>query len=471
VGQAFAHRTVCVIGAGSSGLAALRALSARGFAVDGFERGSRVGGNWLYDNDSGASAAYASLRTNVSRERMQYPSFPMPATFGDYVHHRDMATYLEAYARNFGLFEHIRFRTSVELLSPLADHRWHVRLSGGEHRAYDAVVVANGHDWSPILPDLPGAFAGETLHAHEYRTPDRFADKRVLVVGAGQSAVEIATELSGKARRTLMAVREGRHIVPRYFLGRPSDAFDQALPNRLPWPVVRSVFGLLARVATGRSTTAPLRPTHRLLEERPPVLTDVLLSAVQSGMISLKPAVERLAGDHIDFADATREIVDAIIYATGYRVVFPFLPPDLMPVHGKRLPLYRHMVAPDLYGLYFIGLVDPFGGLLPIVEAQSAWLADVLDGHLALPARAEMLRAIRCSEPRSRRRSGADPLNSLLVDRHEYLRLLRGDQRRARRAALRNRIAAWLRAPFVTAPARRTRDYDAGTDESRAPGS
>ena len=361
------------------------------------------------------------------------------------------------------------------MLSPLADHRWSVRLSGGEHLVYDAVVVANGHDWSPSLPDLPGAFTGETLHSHAYRTPDRFADKRVLVVGAGQSAVEIATEVSRLARRTVMAIREGRHLVPRYVLGQPSDAFDQPLPNRLPWPLARSMFGLLVRLSSGWSTTTPLRPTHRLLEERAPVLTDTLRAAVQNGTIALKPAVERLAGDRVGFADRTQEVIDAIIYATGYRIAFPFLPPDLVAVRGKHLPLYRHIVAPDLCGLYFIGYVDPFGGLLPIVEAQSAWLADVLDGHIALPARAEMYRAIRDGEPRSRRRLGADPLNSLLVDRHEYVRLLHGDQRRARRAALHNRFATRLSARRVWAHvakiARRTRDYCAGTDESRAPGS
>jgi hypothetical protein len=180
------------------------------------------------------------------------------------------------------------------------------------------------------------------------------------------------------------------------------------------------------------------------------VLTDALLSAVQTGRITFKPAVERLAGDRVYLADGTEEIVDAIIYATGYRVAFPFLPHDLVPVEGKRLPLYRHIVAPDVHGLYFIGFVDPFGGLLPIVEAQSEWLADVLDGRMLLPPCAEMIRAIRRGQPRARRRFGAAPLNSLLVDRHEYVRVLRRDQRRAR---LRSRFAPWLRALRVAAPA------------------
>src|SRR5262249_56517176 len=107
---------VAVLGAGSSGLAALKALRERGLAVEGFERGSDVGGLWRYENDNGLSAAYASLRTNVSRARMQYPSFAMPKSYGDFPHHSEMSAYLGAYADAFSLRDCIRFRTTVERL-------------------------------------------------------------------------------------------------------------------------------------------------------------------------------------------------------------------------------------------------------------------------------------------------------------------------------------------------------------------
>jgi cation diffusion facilitator CzcD-associated flavoprotein CzcO len=118
---------VAVIGAGSSGLAVLRGLREQGVAVDCFERGSEVGGLWRYENDNRLSGAYASLRTNASRLRMQYPSFPMPAWYGDFPHHSEMAAYLDAYADGFGLRPLIRFGTTVERLEPGLGGAWWIR--------------------------------------------------------------------------------------------------------------------------------------------------------------------------------------------------------------------------------------------------------------------------------------------------------------------------------------------------------
>src|SRR5262249_61646262 len=116
---------VAVLGAGSSGLAALKALRERGLAVEGFERGSDVGGLWRYENDNGLSSAYASLRTNVSRLRMQYPGFPMPASYGDFPYHTQMWAYLSAYADTHRLRESIQFRVAVERVESEADSSWH----------------------------------------------------------------------------------------------------------------------------------------------------------------------------------------------------------------------------------------------------------------------------------------------------------------------------------------------------------
>src|SRR5262249_27675891 len=208
-----------------------------------FERGSDVGGLWRYENDSGLSGAYASLRTNVSRPRMQYPSFPMPRGYGDFPHHGEMAAYLGAYAEAFGLRSLIRFGTTVERLEPDADGRWAIILADGSRHSYRAVVVAIGLFWSPKLPAYPGRFEGSVSHSHEYRRPDSFAGRRVLVVGAGQSAAEIAVEVSAVAKRTLMSVRGGAHVIPRWIGRRPYDAADVAPLNRLPWRLLNRIYG------------------------------------------------------------------------------------------------------------------------------------------------------------------------------------------------------------------------------------
>src|SRR5262249_52039113 len=165
-----------------------------GLTVDGFEKGSDVGGVWRYENDNGLSGAYASLRTNVSRKRMQYPSFPMPASDVDFPSHAEMTAYLEAYAEAYGLRRFIRFRTTINSMQPNRDGTWCLHVSDGSVRQYRAVVVAIGVFWCPRLPDYSGSFEGELLHYHDYRTPEPFAGRRVLVVGAAQPAPACAAE-------------------------------------------------------------------------------------------------------------------------------------------------------------------------------------------------------------------------------------------------------------------------------------
>jgi dimethylaniline monooxygenase (N-oxide forming) len=422
------HADTVVIGAGSTGLAVLRALGANAVCV---ERGSNVGGLWRYENDNGLSSAYASLRTNVSRPRMQYPSFPMPDAFGDFPHHTDMAAYLDSYADAFGLRERIRFGVTVERLAPLPDGGWLVTLGDGSSLRARAAVVATGHDWCPRLPEYPGGFDGEVLHAHDYRTPEPFAGRRVLVVGAGQSAAEIAVELSGHATRTCLAIRSPVHVVPRRLGGAPYDTRDTWPANRLPWPLLNRIFAREVEREMGPVPASWPRPDRRLLEELP-TLSSELLPGVRRGAVAVRPGIERLDGDRVRFAGGREEEFDAIVYATGYRVSMPFLAPDLLQPEGRRLPLYRRIVPPGLRGLFLAGFVDAPSGLLPIVEAQGEWIAAVLEGRLALPGAPAMLRAIDRSEPRSRVRFPSEPRDSIRCDPHAYRRLLLADLRRAR---------------------------------------
>jgi cation diffusion facilitator CzcD-associated flavoprotein CzcO len=424
---------VAVIGAGSSGLAAVKALARCDFPVVCFERGSAVGGNWRYQNDSGTSAAYASLRCNVSRRRMQYPSFPMPRSYGDFPSHTDMAAYLDAYTDAFRLRRHIRFATRVERVEPSGDGTWRVTALGGETTRHSAVVVAHGHHWEPRWPDLAGASTAQLMHAHDYRVPDPLAGKRVLVIGAGQSAVEIATEASRVAAQTLISVRTGTHVLPRYILGRPFDLLDVDLVNRLPWTFLNWLTGRLVRLARREDPAAYgfRPPRHRVLDQVPAVSSD-LLPALRSGALSARPEVERVDGSTVAFVDGTRAEIDMIVCATGYRLTLPFLSPAVLAPRGMALPLYRRIVPPDVPGLYFIGLVDAPAGLLPIVERQSAWLADVLLGRIALPDRVGMMAAIDAAERRTVQRFPAELPHSIRCDPHAYLRLLARDRLLAR---------------------------------------
>jgi dimethylaniline monooxygenase (N-oxide forming) len=212
--------TVCVIGAGSSGIAAVKALDERGFELDCFEASDRVGGLWVYKNSNGMSAAYRSLHINTSRARMEYADFPMPATYPDFPHHTQIAEYFDAYVDHFGFRDRITFDTRVTRAERLADGRWEVSTDRGDTRSYDALVVANGHHWDARWPEpaFPGheRFAGVQMHSHDYAgdDPDLFRDKSVVVLGMGNSAMDIAVEASFVARDVYLAARRGAWVIP-----------------------------------------------------------------------------------------------------------------------------------------------------------------------------------------------------------------------------------------------------------------
>jgi cation diffusion facilitator CzcD-associated flavoprotein CzcO len=369
---------------------------------------------------------------------MQFRELPMPRSFGDFPTHCEMTAYFERYARAFDLRRRVRFRTAVERVEPAGRDGWRLSLRGGQTVRHSAVVVANGHHWAPRWPELPGTTTAAVTHAHDYRTPAPFAERRVLVIGGGQSAVEIGVEVSRVAARTVLAVRSGTHFLPRRILGRPYDLLNGDLPNRLPWPLLNRVMRRMLRLTRydDPASVGFPAPAHRLLDQIPAVSSE-LAPAIRRGAIAVRPAVASLDGAEVRFADGSTATVDAIVCATGYRVSFPFLSLAIVAPEGTALPLYRRIVPLDAPGLYFIGLVDAPSGLLPIVERQSAWLADVLEGRITMPDRARMLAAIDAGERRSRERFPDEPAHTIRCDPHAYMRVLARDLRRARlRAAV-----------------------------------
>jgi dimethylaniline monooxygenase (N-oxide forming) len=436
---------VCVIGAGSSGIAACQVLAERGLEFDCFEKGSQVGGNWRYRNDNGQSAAYRSLHINTSRRLMEFASYPMPEDLPDFPSHFQIAGYFDDFVEHFGLRERIRFRTEVVAVRPVPGGGWDVTVrpsdAGAEgalvtHR-YRAVIVANGHHWDPRWPEpgFPGedAFAGERMHAHAYDTPDVLADRRVLVLGIGNSGTDIAVEASRTAEATFLAMRRGAYVIPKYVFGRPLDEVQATLNARVPVPLAlqRASAAAMLRLTTGRMTDYGLpQPDHRLLSAHPTVSAE-LLGRIGHGDIAIKPNIERFTGGRtVRFVDGTEEEIDLVVYCTGYRIRFPFLDDAVVPTADNHVPLYRRVVPPDLPGLYFVGLVQPLGAVMPLAEAQAAWIADLLQGRVRLPSPDAMRAAIAEEEAAMARRYVASKRHTIQVDFHDYLRLLRRERRR-----------------------------------------
>jgi dimethylaniline monooxygenase (N-oxide forming) len=430
---------VCVIGAGSSGIAAAQVLAARGIAFDCFEKGSGVGGNWRYENDNGMSSAYRSLHINTSRRLMAYRSFPMPAEYPDYPNHFQIAAYFDQYVDHFGLREKIRFKTEVVRAEPV-EGQWEVSVKDAEGRSetnrYRAVLVANGHHWDPRWPEpafrRAEDFAGEQIHAHHYREPDLLRGKRVLVLGIGNSATDIAVESSRIAARTFLAMRRGAYIMPKYLNGKPTDETASPLMTRLPLPLQRFLLARMLGMTTGKMTAYGLpKPDHKLLEAHPTVSAE-LLSRLGHGDITVRPNIERYSGGHgVCFIDGSVEEIDLVIYCTGYRIAFPFFDPALFSAKDNRLGLYRRVASPQHPGLYFIGFIQPLGAIMPIAEAQSEWVADLLGGRGALPSAEEMRAEIAAAERKLQKRYVASKRHTIEVDFHPYLREIRRERKQA----------------------------------------
>jgi dimethylaniline monooxygenase (N-oxide forming) len=434
-----AAQMVCVIGAGSSGITACQVLGARGIRFDCFEKGSEVGGNWRFENDNEMSSAYRSLHINTSRGLMAYKTYPMPDDYPDYPDHFQIARYFDSYVDHFGLRERIRFQTEVLSVVPV-DGEWEVTVAArdGEretHR-YRAVLVANGHHWNPRWPEpaFPGSeeFEGEQVHVHHYREPEVLRGKRVLVLGIGNSATDIAVEASRIAEKTFLAMRRGAYVMPKYLNGKPTDEAASKLLTLMPLPVQRFVLARMLGLTAGDMTAYGLpQPDHKLLEAHPTVSAE-LLSRLGHGDIAVKPNIDRFAGGRtVCFADGSEEEIDLVVYCTGYRITFPFFEQGLVSAADNRMQLYRRVVSVEHPGLYFIGLIQPLGAIMPLAEAQSEWVGDLLDGRGTLPSPVEMGAEIVEAEKKMKKRYVASKRHTIQVDFQPYLRELRRERKQA----------------------------------------
>ena len=431
---------VCLIGAGSSGIAAAKALFEAKIPFDCFETSDRVGGNWVFGNANGMSSAYEGLYINTSRERMAYSDFPMPRSYPDFPHHTQIASYFEAYVDHFGFRRTIEFQTSVTRVTKEPDGQWLVRLrhvNGGEdeERRYSAVLVANGHHWDPLLPDppFPGTFAGRELHAHHYKSKDELRGKRVVVVGMGNSAMDIAVESSEVAERTFLSGRRGVHVIPKYAFGRPIDQFFTSA--RLPWAIRQRMGEALQRLAVGDMARYGLpRPDHRLGEAHP-TISGRILDRLTHGAITPKPNIAELAGERVRFTDGTVEVADVVVYCTGYKVTFPFFDPSFVSAKDNDLPLFMRVFHPEHAGLVFIGLLQPLGAIMPLAEAQGKWIARWLLGDYTLPPEREMRAHMEDERRNMFARYVKSKRHTMQVDFDDYLLELERELRRGAKRA------------------------------------
>jgi putative flavoprotein involved in K+ transport len=335
------------------------------------ERADSVGSAWR--------GRYDSLRLHTVRWLSQLPGAPIPRAYGPWVARDDLVAYLENYARRFRIAPEF----GVDVTQVLrADQGWVVRTSTGDRPAR-SVVLATGVSGTPYVPDWPGreTFPGRFSHSVAYREPSPYRGLRVLVVGAGNSATEIADELSRVATEVQLSVRTPPNIVRRDTLGVPSQLIGVALRGA-PEAVMNPLSGLLRRATvpdlTAYGLPAPGRDgfTHFLRSKTVPILDHGFVESVRAGRIVVVPAVAAIEGPDVRLVDGTVLAPDAIVAATGYRPGLDRLVGDLSVLDPSGYPLaHGARTVPGAPDLYFVGLTVELSGLLREIGREARRVA------------------------------------------------------------------------------------------------
>ena len=374
----------CIVGAGSSGLAVAKNFRQRGIPFDCLEREDDIGGNWNFGKPH--SSVYRSTRLISSKRLTEYVDFPMPDDWPEHPPHALVLHYLRDYARFFDLYSNIEFGTGVERIERAAGAAsgpagWVVKLTDGRERTYRGIVVANGHNWDPRWPEYPGHFDGSVLHSSQYKEPNAARSRHVLVVGGGNSGFDIATDVAAHAAVAFHSLRRSYHVLPRFSRGTPIDEVGEwMLRWRLPLWLRRLVSWPNGWRAWSPDVSACLpTPDHKLFETHP-VINSRWPYDVARGAVRVKPDVKELCGDSVAFADGSRERIDLVIYATGYKISFPFIDQNELNWRDGRPDLYLNIFHPEHDDLFVAGLIQPDSGQFGLVDYQARLIAEYLVG-------------------------------------------------------------------------------------------
>ncbi|WP_217177429.1 NAD(P)/FAD-dependent oxidoreductase [Streptomyces sp. AC495_CC817] len=358
-----ADRPVYVIGGGPGGLAVAYALRARGVRAVVLEKSDKVGASWRRH--------YDRLHLHTTRRLSALPGLPMPRRFGRWTSRDDVVRYLEKYAE----VHQLEIVTGVEVsrVERGADGTgWLLHATGGRELTGGAVVVATGYNHTPHIPDWPGrdSYQGELVHAAEYRNPQPYAGRDVLVVGIGNTGAEIAVDLvEGGAARVRLAVRTAPHIVRRSTAGWAAQ-YTGVLVRRLPVALVDRLAKPMAKLSVPDLSAHGLaRPDtglySRVHEGAVPVQNVGLIDAVRKGKVEIVGPVEGFEDGKVVLGDGTRVETDAVIAATGYRRALEGLVGHLDVLDERGKPVVHGARTPgNAPGLYFTGFTNPISGML-----------------------------------------------------------------------------------------------------------
>ncbi|RHZ52430.1 hypothetical protein Glove_461g55 [Diversispora epigaea] len=414
---------IAIIGGGSSGLTAIKECLDSDFEPICFEECSDIGGLWRFvdvdenENKDPHSSVYRSTIINTCSEKMTFSDYPIPPEWPTYMHNSRVLKYFRTYAEHFNLLSHIKFNASILKASILPDKRWNlqytIRGEKAKEEIFDYVMVCTGHHRYHRWPKYKGmdVFKGEQMHSHFYRTPNPFQNKRVMVVGVGNSGIDISVELSHFASQVYLSVRRGTlpWIFPRIVNGTPFDHLRNRFHRFVPVSYFNKRAVKLIKQCIGEHPPG-LEPDSPIFSSHPTVKSDFFERLV-TGTIIVKPNIKELKSENkqVEFVDESiLEDIDYIIYATGYNINFPFLDKEIVsggeevgeefdPEYRENLVwLYKMVFPPKFENIAFIGLAQPIGPIFPVAEMQCRYVTSLIKGLIKpLPSLNEMNKSIR----------------------------------------------------------------------------
>ena len=435
-----AQKKVAVIGAGPSGITALKNLLDRGITAVAFDRNHDIGGNWIYSEAESHSSVFETTHIISSRSLSEYEDFPFDdfdTGVADYPSHDELRRYFQAYGKKFDLYPHIRFGTLVQHCERRGPEEWVITFEQDGARIQETftdLVVCNGHHWKPRVPEYAKDFAGQFLHSHQFKKAEPFRGKRVLVIGGGNSACDVAVETSRVSQKTAISMRRGYRIVPKFVFGKPADIVAQ----RFAWLPVKwrsKLNALLLNVLIGKNEAYGLPPVDHAFGATHPTINSELLYTIRHGKVHPYPDIQKIEGHTVYFTDGRSDDYDVIIACTGFILAHPFFDPTFLDYSEGEVPLYLKMLHPEYRNLYFVGMFQPLGCIWPGAELQARIMAAEIAGTWRRPDNIVQLIEKEVQQPHYRQVNS--PRHTITVDYHLFRKeLLRAWKKHQKRLAV-----------------------------------
>ena len=461
-------KTYAILGAGASGICLAKYLLEVGLDVTVFEIGTKIGGMWVYENDSGRSSAYKTLHINTAKNLTNYSDFKFKDSVQRFPSHWDMHEYLQDYALHFGVKDRIRFRSEVTNINPLfepgkEEPRWEIVTVDGQRHEFDTICVATGHLTKPLhVPEFQERFKGEYMHSHYYRTPEPFKGKRVCIVGVGNSAVDIASDMCVITERCVMVARSGVQIAPKLIFGMPvTDISMKLFKPWIPDKLRRKILSFITSMVHGNMEDFGFKPLTRRAH---PTTSASIIQDIAYNRVQVKQGVEKIDGKTIHFVDGTSEEFDVLLACTGFLIDLPFLSPDMVPIVDNNIELYKRIVPVKWPGLFVVGMIMSTTALNWNYEEQSRWIREFILGNAVMPTREEMLTDIEKKKGFINKYYKESPRHHIEEEHMYYFMELHKSLRQGKWRRFRQRIRDWFGGGSGRSSSQRTVGAEAGAE-------